>query len=228
MSEELQNEITENQDTISTNEGLNIDDNSDNSDNTDNTDNTDSSENTDSQNNNKENGSNEDIYGSPESFDYSEVQLPENMELDKELIEEFNPIAKKFNLSNKSANELMNLAVKLTQKNTAKFANEFAAQLQDAESKSYMQLLNTDKELNAYSAEEYDQYLKTANLGLKSFATDGFKNLLKQKGLTNHPEFIKTFHAIGKFCQNDSLPDVKNPVGEKRSAADILYGSSES
>ena len=150
------------------------------------------------------------------------------MELDSDLVNEFNPIAKKLNLSNKSANELMSLAVKLTQKNTAKFADEFAAQLQDAESKSYLQMLNTDKELNAFSAEEYDQYINTANLGIKSVATDGFKNLLKQKGLTNHPEFIKTFHAIGKLCQSDKLPDVKNPVGSNRSAADILYGSAES
>lgn len=172
-------------------------------------------------------GQNE-IYGSPENFDYSAVELPENMELDSDLVNEFNPIAKKLNLSNKSANELMSLAVKLTQKNTAKFADEFAAQLQDAESKSYLQMLNTDKELNAFSAEEYDQYINTANLGIKSVATDGFKNLLKQKGLTNHPEFIKTFHAIGKLCQSDKLPDVKNPVGSNRSAADILYGSAES
>lgn len=172
-------------------------------------------------------GQNE-IYGSPENFDYSAVELPENMELDSDLVNEFNPIAKKLNLSNKSANELMSLAVKLTQKNTAKLADEFAAQLQDAESKSYLQMLNTDKELNAFSAEEYDQYINTANLGIKSVATDGFKNLLKQKGLTNHPEFIKTFHAIGKLCQSDKLPDVKNPVGSNRSAADILYGSAES
>lgn len=219
MSDEMQNEMAENNDTTNTNAGLDVDNSSD------------SQENTGSDGGEKEdinNNSDEDIYGSPENFDYSEMQLPENMELDKELIEEFNPIAKKLNLSNKSANELMSLAVKLTQKNTAKFADEFAAQLQDAECKSYLQLLNTDKELNAYSAEEYDQYLNTANLGLKSVATDGFKNLLKQKGLTNHPEFIKTFHAIGKLCQNDSLPDVKNPVGSKRSAADILYGSPES
>lgn len=218
MSEEFENGTTENTDTTGTNAGLNVHDN----------DNPDNTGNDGGQNEGAGNNSDGDVYGSPESFDYSEVQLPENMELDKELIEEFNPIAKKFNLSNKSANELMSLAVKLTQKNTAKFADEFAAQLQDAESKSYLQLLNTDKELNAYSEEEYDQYINTANLGIKSVATDGFKNLLKQKGLTNHPEFIKTFHAIGKLCKNDSLPDVKNPVGSKRNAADILYGSSES
>lgn len=168
------------------------------------------------------------IYGSPETFDYSEIELPENMVLDSEMVEKFNPIAKKFNLSNKSASELMALAVEHTQKNMAKFADEFSAQYQDAEKKSYLQLLNTDKELNAYSDEDYSQYLSVANLGIKSVATQGFKDLILQKGLTQHPDFIKTFHAIGKLCQTDKLPDVKNPVGSTQSAADILYGSPES
>lgn len=218
MSEELQ-ESTE---TIETNEqdnaGLNADDTNDD---------TAGSENND-EDGKQDPEKNNEIYGSPESYDYSEVQLPENMTLDEEMLEKFNPIAKELNLSNKSANRLMNLAVELTQKNSAKFVEEITAQIQDAESKQYMQMLNTDEELNAYSDEEYSQYLSTANLGIKSVATQGFKDLLKAKGLTNHPEFIKTFHAIGKLCKNDSLPDVKNPVGSTQSAADILYGSKES
>lgn len=171
-------------------------------------------------------GQDSEIYGSPESFDYSEIKLPENMVLDEEMVEKFNPIAKELNLSNKSANKLMKLAVELTSKQTAKF-EDLATQIAEAEQNSYLQLLNTDKELNGYSEEEYSQYLTTANLGVKSVATQGFKDLIKHKGLTNHPEFIKTFHAIGKLCKGDSIPDVKNPVGATPNAADILYGSKD-
>ena len=171
-------------------------------------------------------GQDTEIYGSPESFDYSEIKLPENMVLDEEMVEKFNPIAKELNLSNKSANKLMKLAVELTSKQTAKF-EDLATQIVEAEQNSYLQLLNTDKELNGYSEEEYSQYLTTANLGVKSVATQGFKDLIKHKGLTNHPEFIKTFHAIGKLCKGDSIPDVKNPVGATPNAADILYGSKD-
>lgn len=145
------------------------------------------------------------------------------MELDKEMLGKFEPLAKEFNLSNKSANKLMNLAVELVTKNTPN-AENLATQIQQAEAESYVQLLNTDKELNGYTQEEYGNYLKVANQGVKSFATQGFMDLIKSKGLTNHPDFIKTFHKIGEQCSIDSLPDVKNPIGQNKRPADILYG----
>lgn len=174
----------------------------------------------------KEEGSESEVYGSPENYDYSEVQMPEGMELDTEMLDKFNPLAKKYNLSNKSANELLNLAVEMQQKNMAKFG-DIASQIQENEKNSYLQLLTTDEELNKKTDEEYSQYLSTANLGLKNFATDGFKKLLKEKGLVNHPEFIKTFHQVGKFCQGDTPPNVNKPAEKALDAADILYGSRE-
>lgn len=181
------------------------------------------SDNSEEQKGNKENQEDNEIYGSPEQFDYTEVQLPEGMELDKEMLGKFEPLAKEFNLSNKSANKLMNLAVELVAKNTPN-AENLATQIQQAEAESYAQLLNTDKELNGYSQEEYSKYLQVANQGVKSFATQGFMDLIKSKGLTNHPDFIKTFHAIGKQCSNDTLPNVNNPVGKSERDCDILYG----
>lgn len=205
----------------------NVDDEGNNAQNTeDNTpklqekDNSESNDNnSDNQNNND---SNTDIYGSPETFDYSEITLPDGMKLDKEMVSKFDGIAKELNLSNSSANRLMNLAVELTGKNAAGISN-LAGEMQKAEAESYAQLLNTDKELNAFSESEYSQYLTTANLGIKAVATDGFTQLIKAKGLTNHPDFIKTFHKIGELCANDKLPDVNNPAVSDR-PADILYG----
>lgn len=164
------------------------------------------------------------IYGSPESFDYSSVKLPEGMELDKELLDKFEPIAKKFNLSNQSANELMNIAVELTTKATSKFS-EFMKTAQQAKINSYHELLNTDKELNAVDEARYNQYLDVAIQGLKAVATPGFSELLKAEGLTHHPEFIKTFHKIGVLCASEKIPDVKYPAGQKEiDPADVLFG----
>lgn len=189
----------------------------------DNSQNQNDENNSDNQNQENKQEDNE-IYGSPEQFDYTEVQLPDGMELDKDMLGKFEPLAKEFNLSNKSANKLMNLAVELVAKN-APNAESLATQIQQAEAESYSQLLNSDKELNEYSQEEYGNYLKVANQGVKSFATQGFMDLIKAKGLTNHPDFIKTFHAIGKQCSNDTLPNVNNPVGKSERQADILYGN---
>ena len=120
----------------------------------------------------------------------------------------------------------MKLAVEMQSKSMVQIG-DIAKEMQENEKNSYLQMLNTDKELNAKSEQDYAQYISTANLGVKSFATEGFKELLKAKGLVNHPEFIKTFHAIGKYCKNDELPNPKIPSGSKKDAATVLYGSSE-
>jgi len=167
---------------------------------------------------------NSEIYGSPEAYDYSEVQLPEGMTLDNDLLKEFEPIAKKLNLSNKSANELMGLAVKLSEKNIGKFA-DFAQEMQQAKKEQYLELLNTDKELNTGNKEAYEQYLDVSIQGLNAVATPGFIEVLKAEGLTHHPEFIKTFHAIGKLCTSEKIPDASYPASQKEvDAAEVLYG----
>ncbi len=162
------------------------------------------------------------VYGSPENYDYSEIQLPENMQLDNELISEFNPLAKKLNLSQKSANELVELAVKLTGKNMQK-TSDALEEMQHAKSASYEQMLLQDEEFSKMDDENYNQYLNTANLGISKVATKGFQELIKKEGLTKHPDFIKTFHQIGKLCQADSIPDAIHPVGKAERMADILF-----
>ena len=167
---------------------------------------------------------NPEIYGSPENYDYSSVELPEGMELDNDMISKFNPLAKKYNLSNASANELLHLAIEMQQRNMAK-VNDLASQIQESERESYRQMLSLDKEFSNQSDEEYSRYLSTANIGLNNFATEEFKNLLIQKGLVNHPEFIRTFHRIGQYCISDALPKVSTPTPSKEiDPADILYG----
>lgn len=176
------------------------------------------------QNNSENNAQNQEpeVYGSPETYDYSEVQLPENMQLDNELISEFNPVAKKLNLSQKSANELVELAVKLTGKNMQK-TSDALEEMQHAKSVSYEQMLLQDEEFSKMDDENYNQYLNTANLGISKVATKGFQELIKKEGLTKHPDFIKTFHQIGKLCQSDSIPNANYPVGKSERMADILF-----
>lgn len=168
----------------------------------------------------------DEIYGSPDNYDYSQIQLPENITLDDELTKEFEPIAKKLNLSNKSANELMGLAIKLSQKNLSKTADAVKA-VQEAKKQEYAELLNTDKELNTGDSTKYNQYLDVATQGLKAAATPEFIEFIKKEGLTHHPEFIKTFHKIGELCTSEKMPDVKYPAGQKEiDAADVLYKNS--
>lgn len=163
------------------------------------------------------------IYGAPESYDYKEVMLPEGMTLDQEILDEFNPIAKKFNLSQKSTNELMGLAVKLVQKQATGLVNGIK-EAQQAETAQYQQLLENDKEIGE-NQEARNAYLDTADIGYNAIANENVKTVLTQKGLDYHPDIIKMFHKIGQLCKDDQLPDVNMPAAKSENPADVLYGS---
>ena len=57
----------------------------------------------------------------PETYDFKDVALPDGMELDKELTDEFSGIAKEMGLTQGKANQFMELGVKLSTKVQQKF-----------------------------------------------------------------------------------------------------------
>lgn len=160
----------------------------------------------------------------PDSYNYSEIKLPEGMQLDQDIVNKFDPIARKNNLTQEQANEIVGLAVELV----GKQSSEAIAQLQKTQEATiahYQQLLNTDEEIGAGDKAKMDAYLDVADIGYGAVANETVKGLLKDAGLNFHPEFVKMFHRIGDLCKDDNLPDVKTPSGKEQSAADILYGS---
>lgn len=162
----------------------------------------------------------------PEEYDYSEIELPEGMELDKDMLGEFNAVAKEEKLSQEQANKYINLAVKLVEKQSKGLAEQYQ-QAQQAKIASYQQALNTDEEIGGGDKSKMDAYLNVADFGYNKFATDGLKQAFANEGLNYHPEVIKLFHKLGELCKEDDLPNVSTPAGKEQSAAEILYGSKE-
>ena len=68
-------------------------------------------------------------FGRPEYYDYSDIELPENYDYDQDLLNEFNELAAKYNLSQKGANELMSMAVRLTKLTGDNLSQAMAEQL---------------------------------------------------------------------------------------------------
>ena len=170
----------------------------------------------------------ENIYGAPERYDYSALELPADMKLDDEMIQEFEPIARKFNLSNDSACELVKMAAQLVDKNMKSVdPQELAKMVQQAKIDGYKIELNNDKELQVDNESVYGPYLATAQKGLDAFATPEFKKLLSQEGLTHSPAVIKTFHAIGKLCESEKIPGIGEQIQQKETPAQILYGNNK-
>ena len=163
-------------------------------------------------------GENE-YFGKPEFYDYSGVELPENYCYNENLLNEFNELAAKYNLSQKGANELMSMAVKLTKLAGDNFSEAMAEQSRQ-QTENYKQMLNTDKEIGG---SRLLNTINTANIAYSEFADEDVKKILTETGLNCHPKFVKMFYKIGKRMQNDSVYGINSPAILKESREDILF-----
>lgn len=161
-------------------------------------------------------------FGRPENYDFKDVKLPENMQLDEGMTKEFSEYASKLNLSQKSANDMMAMAVKLTEQ-TQKQTVEAIEQLQQQKIEGYKVLLNRDKEIGGAKLNES---IATANVAYDAFFKDeDLRVMLAESGLTVHPKFIKALKAIGSQMQDDKVHSTGSQPAESRSREDILYSS---
>ena len=159
------------------------------------------------------------IYGKPDFYDYSEVELPENYCYDEELLTEFNELAKKYNLSQKSANELMSMAVKLTKLMGNNYSETIAEQ-QRQKVEEYKRNLIVDREIGGA---KFEKTMQTANIAYSHFADDDVQALLSETGLNCHPKVVKMFYNIGKRMQNDAIYGVNIASAPKENREDILF-----
>jgi hypothetical protein len=168
----------------------------------------------------KEGKEENELFGKPETYDYKDVKLPDNMQLDEAMTGKFNEYAAKLNLSQKGANDLMAMAVDLTEQ-TQKKTVEAIGKLQEAKIEGYKQLLNSDKEVGGANLKES---IATANVAYDAFFKDeDLRVLLAEGGLNVHPKFIKALKAIGSQMKNDTIHTSGNPTETPKSREDILY-----
>lgn len=162
---------------------------------------------------------NDGYFGKPEKYDYSEIQLPEKYGYDENLLNEFNELAGKYNLSQKSANELMSMAVKLTQltdENILKTQEEQHRQTVE----NYKRMLINDREIGGAN---FEKTMKTANMAYTQFADEQVQELLQQTGLNCHPQVVKMFYNIGLEMQNDVIYGANAAAVQKENREDILF-----
>lgn len=175
----------------------------------------------------KDNTDNNNFYGAPESYDFSNIEYPEGISMDETLAKEFAPIGKKLGLSQEGANELAGLLIKYQQSQLADAPNKIAEfkKQEAAQTKlAYEKLLNDDKEIGSGDEAKRNAYIDTADVGYNSFASDELKVLLQSLSLDYHPAVIKHFYRLGKMCGNDKLTNTGSP-SQEISAAQILYGN---
>lgn len=166
-----------------------------------------------------ENIDEESYFGKPEKYDYSDVQLPENYYYDEALLNEFNELAGKYNLSQKSANELMSMAVKLTQLTNDNCTKAMAEQ-QRQKIEDFKRTLVNDREIGGAN---FNKTMRTANIAYTEFADEQVQKLLQETGLNCHPQVVKMFYNIGLKMQNDVIRTANAAAVQKENREDILF-----
>lgn len=161
----------------------------------------------------------EGYFGKPEKYDYSQVKLPEDYCYNEELLNEFNELAAKYDLSQKGANELMSMAVRLTKLNGENYSKN-AVEQQKRQVDEFKKALVNDREIGGGNLE---RTMRTANIAYTQFADDDVQQMLQETGLNCHPKIVKMFYNIGKKMQNDSIYSVNAGAFPKENREDILF-----
>ena len=164
----------------------------------------------------------DDLFGKPEFYDYHEIELPEGMILDEERTNQFSDYAKKLNLSQKGANNIVKMAVELTEQ-TKQQALESFLDIQKGKIEGYKNALIYDEEIGG---QKLNSAIETANIAYDGFFGDEeLRSLIVQSGLSVHPKFIKALKAIGENMKEDSIHSSFNSNTRPRNIEDILYPS---
>lgn len=155
--------------------------------------------------------------GAPEEYD--EFSVPEGMELDKEAIQQFTPLAKELNLSQEDAQKLIDFDIKRRQEDVTA-------------SQERWDTLKADWAKSAQSDEEFGGQAFEANVGLAKQALDQFgtpelKEALEVTGTGSHPEIVRFFYRVGKSLKEADMLQGSAPAKDTRSAAQKIFTTME-
>lgn len=154
--------------------------------------------------------------GAPEK--YADFKLPEGITIeDQGRFEKFTALAKGLNLSQESAQKLIDLAIENGKSADAAKAAESAKVKAE-----WTAALKSDPEIGGQNFEATVQYAKRA---MKEFANDKFIEFLNDTGFGDNPEMVRVFARIGKKMGEDKFVEGK-PSGtpDGKSAAEVIYG----
>lgn len=133
--------------------------------------------------------------GAPEK--YEDFIVPEGVELDKALMEEFVPIAKEANLTQEQAQKLADIYTKKMQA-SAEGQQEAWTEIR----KGWVSEFKADKEIGGARV---DETVTTAKHAMKEFGSPELTEALNMSGLGDHPAVIRFMYRVGKAIGEDNV-----------------------
>ena len=155
--------------------------------------------------------------GAPES--YEDFTLPEGMELDEGMRDNFLPMAKEMGLSQEKAQKLVTMYAEQMKSGDEARQTAFEGVLQEQ-----MTELKNDPE---FGGEKFDENVGVVRKAIEYAGGQELRDALDETGMGNHPTLVKAFWKIGKTISEDNFRSSSGDSGDKgepKSKADILYG----
>lgn len=155
-----------------------------------------------------------------------ELQAPDGFALDAKMVEAASPVFKELGLSNEQANKLVPVAAQFAQQISDNLNQQILAQVQ-ADRKAWLDTAKADPEIGGANWEKTLATAAKALDGLGFAKGSGFRNLLDESGLGNHPDMIRAWERVGRAISEDTDFVRGGASPGPRSAAEILYGPKE-
>ena len=151
--------------------------------------------------------------GAPEKYEFTPT---EGIKLDESVIGKFSEVAKSLNLPQEGAQKIISEVAPLIAKQQA---DAFKATVD-----GWASAAKADTDIGG---EKFAENLALAKRGIEAHFSKDFVALLDATGLGNHPEMIRGMMKIGRSVSQDTfIPGGSGASNQGKSAADVLYGSS--
>lgn len=160
----------------------------------------------------KQKADNSEFVGSPEG--YGVYTVPEGIQVDVGMVTELNDLAKKMNLSQAGAQKLVDLQVKMTQKQ----GDTAWAQFNEMKE-------SWEKETRQELGVNYNSEMGLVRKTVQAFATPELLKLFDDTGIGNHKAMVAFMRKVGKTIAEDTAVAGSGAAG-KRSSAEVLFGGS--
>lgn len=158
--------------------------------------------------------------GAPES--YADFTLPENMEINAAVMDEFKGMAKEANLPQEQAQKFVETGAKLVQEAVENVFNE-QVEAYAKKVDSWHQTRAQDPEIGG-TDEAQKQVLSQASKVVRAIGGESLLKALDETGAGNHPELIRAFYRIRNVIGEDGKLIQGNSGGsEPKTPAQALY-----
>jgi hypothetical protein len=133
--------------------------------------------------------------GAPEA--YVDFNMPDGVEMDKERLDAFKPMAKALDLSQEQAQQLIDFDNKRVQADKAA-SDEYYSNLMT----EWQENVRNDKEIGGTA---FDSSLSDAAKAMEAFGSPALYEVLEATGMGNHPEVIRVLARVGKAVKDDMI-----------------------